>query len=125
MKTTKRQRKHSELTEYEYPLKFPNCVLYRKNGDNPIQLYALWDGGGCLEVYRSPDDSDTSLISINILEDSYIYWGECLKKRPNTTDYVLEITRPIQDVNNPKKIIFKKGEEFTGLELRYVPPCQN
>lgn len=104
--------------KYEYPLLSPNVRLYRKNGKNPINLYAYWDGSDTLEIYRTSDDGGCSLISLDIRKDEYIYWYSCKRQKPNVTGYRLKVLR---DIFCPKRnnLIFNAGEEFRGFELLF------
>ena len=97
-----------------------NVILYRRNGNNALHLFGFWDGFGCLEVYRTPDDTQSSLISLDIIKDKYIYWYDCKKAKPVPTNYKLVVLKNIMcPVTN--KAVLKVGDKFTGFELRFSP----
>ena len=104
--------------KWEYPLRKPNIIVYRRNGNNPVKAYGYWDGGGNLEIYRTSDDNDCSWITLNMLKDEYTVWYENRKNKPNVQDYRIKI---LSDILCPKKlkVVVKEGEEFVGFEVRF------
>lgn len=109
------------MKKYEYPLKSPNCLLTRKNGNNPIKMFGYWDGSGSLEVYVTPNDSECSLITLDLLKDEYTLWYSCSRRVPNVTDYKLTILRDIYCPKNLKKVV-KAKEVYTGFSRQFSPP---
>jgi hypothetical protein len=81
-------------------------------------MYARWDGGGTLEVYRTPDDSKCSMISLNILKDDYTVWYDNKKNKPDVKDYRLKVIRDIRD-DETNEILFFTGECFFGFKRAY------